>query len=82
MNLIPDRKVIAGGVGGVLAWLILMAASKAGIPISADVQAQLAGVIGWVLAWAVPPSTRDIITRLNNDLVAQAKADPTIPVTK
>lgn len=70
---IPDRKVWAGGVTMIVAWLIVQALNVyagAAIPIGAD--AVLSFAIGKGVEFFVPPSTRDLITKLDNEIVAYA----------
>lgn len=82
MGWLPDRKVLAGGLAGVAAWLIAMLAARYGFPMTPEQQTGLVGLIGWAVAYMVPPSERDIVKRLNDGLVKMAQDDPTIPVTK
>lgn len=81
MNWLPDRKVLAGGIAGLLAFFITAAAAHYGIALTPDIQSLIVGGVGWLIAYLVPPSTRDIIKRLDDQLVAMAAADPKIPVT-
>ena len=79
---IPDRKVWAGGIAGIVSWIILSIAARQGITLPVD-QATLAGIVGWVVSYFTPPSARDIMKRLNDDLVKAAQDDPKFPaVTK
>jgi hypothetical protein len=82
MKYFPDRKVLSGGVAGVVTWLILLALGYFNIDVPADVQATLPLIIGYVISYAVPPADQDIVKRLNDDLVNMAKADPSVPVGK
>lgn len=78
---LPDRKVLAGGLSGVVAWGIMLGLSMAGVPVPAETQALLVTVISTAMGYLVPPSQRDIVKRLNDQLVAVAAADPGIPVS-
>ncbi len=83
MSWLPDRKVWASGLTGVVAWFIVyFAGHYFNLAIPSDVQAQIAGGLGLLVAYIVPPSTRDTITRLNDELVKIAAADPAIPVSE
>lgn len=77
----PDRKVLAGGVAGLAAWAIMLALGAAGLQVPAETQALLVTIISTAMGYLVPPAERDIVKRLNDQLVAIAAADPTIPVT-
>jgi len=81
MNFLPDRKVWAGGIAGIAAWGILGVATHYGITLPID-PAMLAGTIGWLIAYIVPPAEQDIVKRLNDDIVKMAQNDPAVPVTK
>lgn len=90
-----DRKVKAGAIGGFAAYVILAVLAHFGVDVQhyADlataavgiaipsVQTLLAGIIGTVVAWKVPPADIDIISRLTDALVKQAAADPAVPVS-
>jgi len=82
MRWIPDRKVLAGGLAGLLAWLVAMVASRYGFPLTPEQQTYVAGAIAWAVAYFVPPSKRDIVKHLNDDIVRMAQDDPAVPVTK
>lgn len=79
---IPDRKVLAGGLASVIAWAIILAAGRAGLPVTPDLQPLLVTAVGMAFGYLVPPSKQDILKRLNDDLVRIAQNDPNIPVTK
>lgn len=86
-----DRKVVAGGVGGILAYAILMAVRwrtgldlnllVAGILPGVDLQSALALAIGTIVAQVTPPSLKDVLDRINNRMVEIATADPDNPTT-
>lgn len=93
----PSRKVIAGGIAGVFSWLILYLLKRyanfdpqpimdqlfqtIGTPAPA-VQPALAGVIAWIVAYVTPVSVKDIVSRLNDDIVRVAAADPKSAVSE
>jgi hypothetical protein len=81
MNYLPDRKVLAGGIAGIVTWGLTIVAARYGVVLTPDMQALIVGGVGWAIAYIVPPSQHDIVKRLNDDLVAIAAADPNIPVT-
>lgn len=81
MNYLPDRKVLAGGVAGIITWGLTVLAGRYGIVLTPEMQSLIVGGVGWAMAYLVPPSQHDIIKRLDNDLVAMAAADPKIPVS-
>lgn len=79
VSWIPTRKVLAGGLASVAAWGITTVLTHYGYTLPID-QTLLTSGIAWIAAYITPSSARDIITRLNNDLVRQAQDDPTVPV--
>lgn len=82
-NWIPDRKVVAGGLAGIITWAAMLAAGQfLGVHLDPSLQPAIATAVGTLIAYATPPSLRDKIKRLNDEVVAIAADDPTIPVTK
>lgn len=68
-SFIPDQKVLAGGIGGAAAWLIIMALEHfAGISISSDVAGLIVAAIVPLVGWVVPPSVADVAKRLDTDI--------------
>jgi hypothetical protein len=68
-KFIPDRKVLAGGVGAIVTWLALMALEHfAGIVISSDVAGLIVAAVAPTVSWIVPPSIKDVAVRLDGDL--------------
>lgn len=82
VNWIPSRKAISGGIGGVVSYMLIVAASYAGYPIPAELQGMIPGAITWLIYYLVPSSEQDIVRNLDNKIVAMAVADPTSPVTQ
>lgn len=82
VSWLPDRKVLAGGIAGILAWLLVFIGNKYGMGITPDVQSLLTGAIGWAVAYLVPSSVRDVINHLNDDIVQIAAADPNSNVSE
>lgn len=78
---VPGRKVIASGLAGIVAYFILWGATKAGVQLPVD-QTALTGIIIWGVAYLTPPSLRDVLRRLNDDVVKAAQDDTTVNVTK
>lgn len=81
---VPPRNVWAGGLAAILAWLVLHAITAfTGIDVGAiaanlgisDPVTILSGLIGGLIAWAVPPSVSDVITNLNDGIVHLAQRD-------
>lgn len=63
---IPDRKVLSGGIAGIATWLILLTASAMGYPlVEPGAEEGVAGVVGFVIAYIVPPSVRDVVKRID-----------------
>jgi len=80
-RFVPDRKVWAGGIAGVVAWAVMLGLSMAGVQVPPEAQPLIMTIVVTAMGYLVPPSQRDIVKRLNDQLVAVAAADPTIPVT-
>jgi hypothetical protein len=79
-SYIPDRKVVAGGFAGILTWALMLVAGRYGVVVDPAMQPVLASFAGTLIGYLVPPSQRDIIKRLDDQIVAIAAADPTVPV--
>lgn len=86
-----DRKVFAGGIGGVLAMVILGTASHFGYSLqpmadqffgtgTINVLAVLTAVISFASSYLAPASVADVLTKLNLRIIALAVADQTHPV--
>lgn len=78
----PDRKVFAGGVAGLATWAAVWAASRFGFVVDPALATALVPLVSSVIGYITPPSQRDILKRLNDELVKIAQDDPSIPVTK
>lgn len=93
ISWLPDRKILAGGIGGLLAFGILSGAKHYGWdlqpladmivppPGTVNVLAILTGGITTGLAYVVPSSAKDIEKRLNDQIIAMAQANPNVPVS-
>lgn len=74
MTGIPSQKAVAGGIGGIITWVIVAALSKyAGVAIPPEL---VSGVVALLLVWLVPPSQRDLINHLTDEVVHAAQRDP------
>lgn len=74
---IPPRNIWAGGIAGILTWIICQLLSHfTGFVIPPDLQGYLAGAVGAGIAWIVPPSAKDLVKRLNDEIVHLAQRDP------
>lgn len=82
VNWIPSRKAISGGIGGIVSFAIITAASYFGYPLPVELQGMIPGAITWLIYYLVPSAQADIIRNLDNKIVAMAVADPTSPVTQ
>jgi hypothetical protein len=68
-KLVPDRKVLAGGIGGLVTWWIMTALEYfAGISISSEVASLIMTAVVPSVSFIVPPSVADIARRLDSDL--------------
>lgn len=77
----PDRKVLAGGIAGVATWAAVWIAARFGYVVDPALATALVPLVSSVIGYITPPSQRDIIRRLNDQLVQMAADDPNIPVT-
>lgn len=76
----PDRKVLAGGIAGLAAWGLTLAAAKFGIVLTPDMQTMIVAGIGAAASYITPPSVKDIVKRLDTQIVQIGINDPNIPV--
>lgn len=66
---VPDRKVLAGGISGIVTWLGLMAIERFfGVVISSDVAGIIVAAVAPTIAYMVPPSVADVAKRLDADI--------------
>lgn len=87
---IPPQRVLAAGISGVLAWVILSILARYGIdpqPVldsvfavigqtAPDAQAALAGLIALAIATYVKPGQEEVIQHSTNETVQAAMKDP------
>lgn len=78
---IPDRKVLAGGIAGVLTWLITLGMSAAGVDIPAETVTGLVGGAMALAAYFIPPSKKDIIKRVDDTIIGLARQSPDSPAS-
>jgi hypothetical protein len=64
----PDRKVLAGGVTGILIYAISIGLEYFGVNISSDVLGLVIAVVSPSVSFLIPPAVKDISTRLDTDL--------------
>lgn len=67
---IPDRKVLAGGLTGLVVWAVSLACQDAGYDVPADVLGLAIALVAPTIAYLVPPSVKDIAKRLDGDIRA------------
>lgn len=68
LHWLPDRKFLAGGVAGLVTWLLTLAASTAGVEIPAELMTSAVGLVMGAVYYLVPPSAADIVRRIDGDL--------------
>lgn len=73
---IPDRKYLAGGISGVIAWGL---SSFAGL--DGELSLQIATAVAAVIAYFVPPSVNDIIKRVDDTIIGLARQSPNSPAS-
>lgn len=78
----PDAKWLAGGIGGVATWGILLLLTQLGITVPPGLEAVIPVLVTMVTHYLLPAADQDIIKRVNDRIVAMAAADPTNPVAK
>ena len=65
---LPDRKVLASGVSGILTWLLGLALIQMGVELPAEALGGIVAGVMALVAYAVPPSVRDVIERVDDTL--------------
>lgn len=78
----PDSKWLAGGIGGVTTWGVLLLLNQFGVTPPPGLEAVIPVLVTMAVHYIVPAADQDIVKRLNDRLVAMAAADPENPVTK
>jgi hypothetical protein len=82
LSWVPDRNVLSGGVVAVASWAIIAVADHYGLDVPVTVQAFIPMVLGYVVTYLLPPSVRDVVSRVNDDIVRLAAADPNNPTSE
>ena len=77
----PDQKVLAGGLGGVTAWGVVLLLTQFGVTVPPGLEATIPLFVALAVKYLVPASDADIIKRVNDRIVAMASADPENPTT-
>ena len=65
---LPDRKVLAGGLTGIVIYLTSLALEYFGIAVSSDVLGLVIAVLSPSVSFLIPPAVKDIATRLDSDI--------------
>lgn len=73
---IPDRKVMAGGLTGLVAFLAAVVLNAAGVPIDYDVLFPLVVAAGPLVSYLVPAAAIDVARHLNDEIVELAVLMP------
>ena len=77
---VPDQKWLAGGIGGVATWGVLLLMQQLGVTVPSGLEAVIPTLVTMLVHYAVPAADQDVIKRLNDRIVAMAAADPTSEV--
>lgn len=65
----PDRKILAGGLGMVVAWLsVQLLGTYTEVQLTMESATAIVGAVGMGLAYLVPPSVMDVIRRVDEFL--------------
>lgn len=80
---IPDRKWVAGGLSGVVAWGLLLLATHYGVVVPDWLQAALPLAVAKAIAYITWPAAKDVISRVNDDIASAAgyMPDPSAQAT-
>lgn len=79
---IPDRKVWAGGLTTLVAWLLIMVLNAyAGADIPIECGGPLGLAIGKAVEYFVPQPAKELIAKIDNEIVAAAGMSPTSDVS-
>lgn len=78
---IPDRKVWGGGSTAIVAWLLVqLLQTYAGVALPPGSDATLAALLGFVVAYLLPPAAQDVVKRVDGQIIDLIAKDPTIPL--
>lgn len=75
---LPDRKILAAGVSGILTWLATLALSAAGLDIPQDYVGGLVLFAMSAVGYAVPPSAQDVLRRVDDQLKSTFASGPAL----
>lgn len=77
---IPDRKIMAAGLGATVAWLAIQAAEATlGITLTMEVATAIVGLVATGLGYLVPESAQRIIERADDLLTEYLGEDDEDP---
>jgi hypothetical protein len=76
---IPDRKVLSAGIAGVLAWGLVLLAPRVGLPLTLDIALPVMVALMGGVAYLVPPSAKDVIKRIDGEIMSIAGLMPAGP---
>jgi uncharacterized membrane protein YjjB (DUF3815 family) len=60
---VPDRKVLAGGIAGVAAFVVVVVAGVFGVEISPEAAAAAIAAVGSVVAYLVPSPVGEVLDK-------------------
>lgn len=72
---IPDRKIVAGGLAGVAAWLVVMGLGEVGVPVSMEAATAIVGVAVTAFGYIVPDSVERVLEKADDILVEFGEED-------
>lgn len=81
-NWFPDRNVLSGGLVAVVSWAVIAIADHYGLNIPLFIQAAIPTFLGYIVTYILPPSVKDVVARVNDDIVRLAAADPDNPTSE
>lgn len=76
MKHLPDRKWLASGISGVLAWGIVTY-----LGLGEELATPLVGAVMAAVHYFVPPSITDIIKRVDDTVIDFARSSPDSPAS-
>lgn len=72
----PDRKVLAGGVSGILTFTLTTYAG-----LDPELSGAVSAAVWGLVSYFVPPSAKEIIKRVDDTIIGLAVNDPDSPAT-
>lgn len=79
---VPDRNVLAGGIVGVIVYILQTGADSLGVTIPMSLQPLLPIAVGFVVTYLLPPSAQDVAKRINDGIVKLAARMPASDVSE